>query len=67
MTKHADSHHYTPAGNKRCIIFCKKHNGCHPDICPQNKGWANGCRAKSRNLFFQGIIEFRTPTPEAKK
>ena len=44
---------YTPIGNKRCIKFCKEHNGCHPDICPQNRG--SGCKMKSRTIFFAGV------------
>jgi hypothetical protein len=46
---------YTPIGNKRCIKFCKEHNGCHPDICPQNRG--SGCKMKSRTIFLRGLIE----------
>ena len=57
MSNVADSHEYTPAGNRRCIAFCKKNNGCHPDTCPQNKNWANGCSAKSRHLLWKGISE----------
>ncbi len=57
MTIHADSHEYTPAGNKRCLKFCKDNNGCHPQICPQNKAFATGCSVKSRNLMWKGIAQ----------
>lgn len=57
MSNVADSHEYTPAGNARCIKFCKKHGGCHPGICPQNKAWRTGCSFKSRNLLWKGIKE----------
>ncbi len=46
---------YIPIGNKRCIKFCKKHNGCHPDICPQNKN--RNCISKSGTTFWRGLAE----------